>query len=714
MIALGLDNGSTSKILRELSLQDKLVIACVNSPEDVTVSGDEEAVDALAACCQEKDIFARKLSTDGRAYHSKHMFSVGQDYENILSKTYFHAESCQPKLAKIPMISSVTSKLIEPSQTRSASYWRKNLESPVDFFGALQTLFLGHEYHIIEVGPHPALRLPIARTQKALDIKESKSLYSPTLCRSVSSVTSMLQLAGSLFLHMHEVDIDKINHYNSPSSRSTRAVAKRHVLHSLPNYKWNYGPLLWHESRVSRDFRNRRCPPHELLGTRVPGDNGKTITWRNSLKTKDVPWLGDHKLGQTVVFPAAGYLAIAIEALHQALESKRHLSSVLTFRQVKFLEALALLDENSSVELLTELRPLQISSTTISKVWWQFETSSHTCHMTTIHANGYLGLDMIPQAISPALDFSTASMEWQSMHNWYKRMPICNINPGPSFHSLTEIMVDRMKSARQALAKTIPRVESFTAYGEKAHYSIHPTTIDAMLQTAWIASAAGSIENLKGQVPVSIGAIKITTPVNPLLLGSQIIRGASELVGYHSAKYSSELYDLEGNIQLQMQDMRAVPYQEGTVQMSTSVDRYPMLRIRWKPDVSMLKSDNLQALENWADEISPVVRFQNPDARNIAGILDLLAHKNPNSKILMLGDYNREITSSFLELLHADTPLRRFQSFTWASLTVSGPCISEDADNLNHQYSLRAATIQEGVLFDIIVLPFVSPPHSPR
>lgn len=72
------------------------------------------------------------------------------------------------------------------------------------------------------------------------------------------------------------------------------------------------------------------------------------------------------QLGQTVVFPAAGYLAVAVEAFRQLMGPDRCSDRILAFRQVKFLKALALLDENHGVEILTELRPQQISGTTES------------------------------------------------------------------------------------------------------------------------------------------------------------------------------------------------------------------------------------------------------------------------------------------------------------------------------------------------------------
>ena len=78
MMAVGLESNLVTQTIHDIRLQDKLNIACVNSPENVTVSGDEEAVDLLATSCQERNIFARKLKTHGRAYHSRHMLTIGQ------------------------------------------------------------------------------------------------------------------------------------------------------------------------------------------------------------------------------------------------------------------------------------------------------------------------------------------------------------------------------------------------------------------------------------------------------------------------------------------------------------------------------------------------------------------------------------------------------------------------------------------------------------
>ena len=49
--------------------RNKVHIACVNSPQNVTVSGDEQAIDTLKRKLDREDVAAQKHRT-GVAYHS--------------------------------------------------------------------------------------------------------------------------------------------------------------------------------------------------------------------------------------------------------------------------------------------------------------------------------------------------------------------------------------------------------------------------------------------------------------------------------------------------------------------------------------------------------------------------------------------------------------------------------------------------------------------
>ena len=86
MMAASLGKEQADTELDQLGLTGSILVACVNSHESVTISGDESGIDALWHSLTNRGVFARKLNTNGRAYHSQHMKPLGQDYEDLLEK----------------------------------------------------------------------------------------------------------------------------------------------------------------------------------------------------------------------------------------------------------------------------------------------------------------------------------------------------------------------------------------------------------------------------------------------------------------------------------------------------------------------------------------------------------------------------------------------------------------------------------------------------
>jgi acyl transferase domain-containing protein len=89
------------------------------------------------------------------------------------------------------------------------------------------------------------------------------------------------------------------------------------TMSNLPTYPWNHDTFYWHESRISREFRTREHPEHELLGARVTGGNDLEPSWRKLLDVNHISWINDHVVSGDVIFPGAGYIAIIGEAIRQ-------------------------------------------------------------------------------------------------------------------------------------------------------------------------------------------------------------------------------------------------------------------------------------------------------------------------------------------------------------------------------------------------------------
>ncbi|KAF5606225.1 polyketide synthase [Fusarium subglutinans] len=291
-------------------------VACINSPLNVTLSGPEEAIDKIKSQADQDGIFAQKLKT-GVAYHSPSMKAIASEYLAALEGLTKRKDG-----TSIPMVSSVTGKSISPETLSTGQYWVYNMLSPVRFAEAVQAianknsarkLGLGNITDLIEIGPHPALRRPVKETLDEMSSAAKGVRYSYVLHRFHPAIQTTLELAGQLFCQGYPVSVSAVN--------QQRTKAK--FLVNCPKYPFDRSQRYWAESRLSRDFRLREAVKGELLGVRVSDWNPLEPRWRNFWSIDSSAWTGDHKISDTVLFPASGMLLMAIEAAQDVVPSDR-------------------------------------------------------------------------------------------------------------------------------------------------------------------------------------------------------------------------------------------------------------------------------------------------------------------------------------------------------------------------------------------------------
>ncbi|KAL2174429.1 polyketide synthase [Thermothelomyces heterothallicus CBS 202.75] len=310
MISVNLSEAQVPDYLSKTELStanalSSVCVACVNSPLNCTLSGPEAAIDAIKAQADRDGIFAQKLRT-GVAYHSPSMLAIAGEYLTLMG----HLDgAAAPKVSGgIIMMSSVTGKEVRPTELAKPQYWVSNMVSTVRFSDAVRALldkFDSSITDLVEVGPHPALRRPARDTVG----KEQQIRYAGVLDRSRPATETMLELVGQLFSLGHAVSIPSVNH--------EKAKLAPRPLVDCPAYPFDHSHRYWAESRLSRDFRLRGTVQGEILGMRASDWNPLAPRWRNFLSVESSPWLGHHKISDTVLYPAAGMLIMAIEAVQQ-------------------------------------------------------------------------------------------------------------------------------------------------------------------------------------------------------------------------------------------------------------------------------------------------------------------------------------------------------------------------------------------------------------
>lgn len=709
-MAVGLSKNDAHRAIKDADLESDVSVACINSPASVTVSGDTNAVEVLQSKLSDRKVFAKVLATGGRAYHSHHMSAAGEKYETLLRSALKAMDGPAVMQPEVVFISSVTAKpVIRPTD---ASYWRANLESPVLFGPALQELLNGREFQLIELGPHSALKQPITQLREHLGLAETDIPYYCALSRGLDSAVSLLRLVGNLFMSGVDVSFQKVNSLDAAKTTENRFG----VVKDLPPYKWTYDQVLWSESRQSAEYRHRKYPRHELLGSLMPGGNHLDSMWRNVLHVKDVPWLEDHRLDLTNVFPATAYLSMAIEALSQVKEKPLTEGMSVEMRHVNILTALTLpsRDSDTSIEIFTSLQPQPISAVSKSKTWWRFEIVSFKEGVSTTHATGTIRLSEAGKRLHRVSEVS-ASTERSAIRNWYDKMIKEGLNFGPYFQTITQLQLDRKRKVKEAITEVLISQYGPSATEKDSRYLIHPITMDAMLQTAIIASTSGVIRNLKAKVPVKIEHAIIKGPSASALLETGHIHANAKPTGFGTTNISAELYTNEGQSLAQLNNVRLASY-AGATEGDGLIERHPMLRVVWKPDLIGQGSTRSNALSVYLNKhklCGSVDRttLQSQTYGKLLSVLDLLSHKNPMLRILELNDSpSNKFWRACLATLRQDSAFQRYHTYTIGNIDENGVFAAKDfgaTTSTDSNDKLDARDIKD--VYDLILLTEVSP-----
>lgn len=546
-----------------------VVVACENSPKSVTLSGDEPEVQAAVARIKEAhpDITARLLKVE-KAYHSKHMQEIGNDYNAMIQ------EYLQGKQAVKPFFSSVTGTGKPEERILDAKYWQQNLESPVLFSRAV-TGILEHIKNpaFIEIGPHGALAGPARQIFSAHQSSASSPPpYLSVMTRNEDCVQSYLSAVGKLF------------ELNIPFNHTAIAPAGT-TLADLPRYPWNYEGEFWAESRMSAEWRNPLFPRHPLLGRRQLESTSLEPSWRNMLNIEDAPWLRDHVIQDTIVFPAAGYFAMAGEAIRQ-------LSGVdesYNLRDVVLSQAL-ILDLQSDTEIVTNLRPHRLTNQTDSQ-WWEFSVASYNGNTWIKHCAGQVSAVASTASESVSPDYSESQPRKLETEKVFAILAKAGMQYGPAFQRLENITASTLEP--KAVGK-VTNGDDDAKNSDQDKYHLHPTVIDAALQMGLVAVRSGKLDARNcAAMPTLIHEVSIfrTSPSDEMVVVAAALNDGAQTA--NSSEITGKFHVISnGKAVLNMPKATFTRIQQG--QDKESVNRLPITgRVAWSPHIDLLDAASL-------------------------------------------------------------------------------------------------------------------------
>ncbi|KAL4931451.1 uncharacterized protein BDV17DRAFT_288988 [Aspergillus undulatus] len=564
MAAVGLSREKVTPYLK-----DGVVVACENSPESITLSGDTAAIDHITGAIAKDypDILCRRLRVS-TAYHSSHMSEIGSQYDACITEYIEH------KQGMIPLFSSVTTTMITDPSELNASYWRRNLESPVLFSAAVHALARKAKNPVfIEIGPHSALSGPLQQLFRGLKIT-SDLVYIPTLIRKEpDSRSQLLSTAGLAHTHGIAIDLELINGCGN-------------TIANLPPYPWQHNTRYFHDSRLTREWRFRPHPHHELLGSRSVEASDIEPAWRNLLRLEDVPWIAEHALQGNVIFPAAGYISMAGEAVRQV----SHYGDDYSIKNM-VIKAPLLMKESAEIELVTTLKPVKVTDLLESE-WWAFTIVSYDGTSWTKHCHGQVrpGTDRPPERHS--ISQNARVLDIDTCYRFVERLGFAY---GPLFRRFTSLSAD--PTERRA-SGTLIDLEGYA----NSRYILHPAIMDHLLQTFPMAIAQGLARRFQIIVPAAIGHVYVAAPAAFGLEISLEARMAETGFGTWTGR---GLMTAGENIVLCMADVAGFPASG----QSDSTSGIPLgSQIHWAPDIDLVGSDILLPRREVDDEYVRVMR----------------------------------------------------------------------------------------------------------
>ncbi len=442
--------------------EDKISIAVSNSPRSTVLSGDPDAIDEVSANLKNKNILFRQVKVDVAA-HSPQMEALRPLLEKSL-------DGLQTQPTAIPIFSTVSAKL-EDGASFDIAYWGRNLRQPVLFSSVLKLALDQGFDTVIEISPHPVL---LSAIEQGFGIfkpdSEVRFAALPSARRNENEQVVLLQSLGKLFELGHPIQWSRI-------------YPQEGNFVKLPSYPWQREHFWLKEAEIDAGAVSHTSSG--LLGTHFEtSSQPDTHFWQTILSLETVPYLKDHRVGETILMPAAAFVELALEAA-AALEKP------LVVKDFELREARSLQEGMSYI-----LQFVMYSD-------HNFEIISRQDGMSewTRHATGNLSAeeDLTKPADRIGSDNLLFTAENHTGADHVNAMRRRDLDYGPSFQA-----VDSYRHIDNQVVGLIHLPDNLTM-GE---HIIHPTVLDACYQLL-VGSLDASSAAGDAFLPIKINSLKV-------------------------------------------------------------------------------------------------------------------------------------------------------------------------------------------------------------
>jgi acyl transferase domain-containing protein/NADPH:quinone reductase-like Zn-dependent oxidoreductase/NADP-dependent 3-hydroxy acid dehydrogenase YdfG len=451
-----------------------LSVAASNGPSTTVISGDLQALEEALHELEARDVYCRQVKVDIASHSSQ--------VDPILEPLLQELGDIEPRPAKIPMLSTVTASYAataEADGTRmDAHYWVRNLRQCVLLATAVRQLVQDGHSLFLELSPHPIL-LPSIESSGRLANPDVMAIAS--LRREKPAQAAMLAGLATVYTTGHPVRWERLFPLGGRCVR-------------LPQYPFQRDRCCPEPARAQR-WQAEGTAGNPILGIRFTSSRQpQTVLWESRIGIDSIPYLKDHRVLGSAVFPAAAYVEMALSGIRALYPENRFALVDATFRHAAYLPE-------------TGGRIFQLAITAEEVDAFSFEVRSRIEDETeqwVLHATGQLHrlnnetAEDLPTV--PLADLQANCTEIRDAETHYDRLAKSGLQYGPAFRLVEE--------ARVGTGRSVCRLR-YAPKNEGA-YVFHPVLLDACLQSiAHVWPERDGFESGDTYLPVSIGRVQV-------------------------------------------------------------------------------------------------------------------------------------------------------------------------------------------------------------
>lgn len=447
-----------------------VAIAAFNSPTDLVISGPTAELATIASNFEALGVLTRPLAVS-HAFHSPLMRKAADGLRSA-------AAAIRPARPRLRLVSNVTGRSLGADDSLDAAYWSRHILEPVRFADSVRELGT-HGYDLfLEIGPAAVLSA-LGRHS----LTDSRVRWLASCKRGVDPLRQMLTSAAELFLAGMSIDWEAMD---TPYGR--RRVA-------LPTYPFER-LRCWIDAARPSVARPAPQAPGGLACRPIQSPLIREHLFETDVTLHDLPFVADHVVLDTAIFPATGYVALALGCATRAFAN-----TATGIQDLVIQEPLVVSDD--------EARVLQIALAPMDQGRSSFQVFSRVAGapgggaVWTQHAGGQVLAEgpSDGDAVTSLDDIRRRCERRIDAAELYESFRARGIDYGPSFRAIADIWQGEDEAfARLVMPETL---------AEAPGPVVHPAFLDAALQVLGTALSGRGMSDDALYLPVAIGRLSV-------------------------------------------------------------------------------------------------------------------------------------------------------------------------------------------------------------